>query len=241
MGVDVIEAGFPIASNGDFEAVREIAKRVKRSSVCGSGPRRRERYRPLLRGGAARQAPAHPHLHLDLAAAHEIQAADGAASRCIRRSSTASVAQARNLVRRRRVVGRGRLAHRARFPLPHASKARSRPARARSTSPTRSATPCPRNIAALIRMLLEPRAQYRQGGDLGPLPQRSGTGGGEFARRRRRRRAADRMHGQRPRRARRQRGDGRGRHGAPHAPGLAALPPASRANTSPAPRGWSRP
>jgi 2-isopropylmalate synthase len=35
MGVDVIEGGFPIASNGDFEAVREIAKVVKASSVCG--------------------------------------------------------------------------------------------------------------------------------------------------------------------------------------------------------------
>src|SRR5215471_14686203 len=35
MGVDVIEAGFPIASNGDFESVREIAKLVKNSSVCG--------------------------------------------------------------------------------------------------------------------------------------------------------------------------------------------------------------
>jgi 2-isopropylmalate synthase len=35
MGVDVIEAGFPIASNGDFEAVSEIAKRVKRAVVCG--------------------------------------------------------------------------------------------------------------------------------------------------------------------------------------------------------------
>ena len=32
MGVDVIEAGFPIASNGDFEAVREIAKLVKNSA-----------------------------------------------------------------------------------------------------------------------------------------------------------------------------------------------------------------
>jgi 2-isopropylmalate synthase len=28
MGVDIIEAGFPIASNGDFEAVREVAKIV---------------------------------------------------------------------------------------------------------------------------------------------------------------------------------------------------------------------
>jgi 2-isopropylmalate synthase len=35
MGVDVIEAGFPIASNGDFEAVREIAKAVKTSQVAG--------------------------------------------------------------------------------------------------------------------------------------------------------------------------------------------------------------
>jgi 2-isopropylmalate synthase len=35
MGVDVIEAGFPIASQGDFEAVRAIAGRVKESVVCG--------------------------------------------------------------------------------------------------------------------------------------------------------------------------------------------------------------
>ncbi len=35
MGVDVIEAGFPIASNGDFQAVAEIAKIVKRAVVCG--------------------------------------------------------------------------------------------------------------------------------------------------------------------------------------------------------------
>lgn len=35
MGVDVIEAGFPIASQGDFEAVSEIAKVIKRATVCG--------------------------------------------------------------------------------------------------------------------------------------------------------------------------------------------------------------
>jgi 2-isopropylmalate synthase len=35
MGVDVIEAGFPIASNGDFEAVCEVAKRIKNATVCG--------------------------------------------------------------------------------------------------------------------------------------------------------------------------------------------------------------
>ncbi len=35
MGVDVIEAGFPIASNGDFESVAEIARTVKNAIVCG--------------------------------------------------------------------------------------------------------------------------------------------------------------------------------------------------------------
>ncbi|WP_369825729.1 2-isopropylmalate synthase [Caulobacter sp. BP25] len=35
MGVDIIEAGFPIASNGDFEAVREVAKIVKNSTIAG--------------------------------------------------------------------------------------------------------------------------------------------------------------------------------------------------------------
>ncbi|MSO65310.1 MAG: 2-isopropylmalate synthase [Alphaproteobacteria bacterium] len=35
LGVDVIEAGFPIASNGDFEAVQEIAKVISESIVCG--------------------------------------------------------------------------------------------------------------------------------------------------------------------------------------------------------------
>ena len=35
MGVDIIEAGFPIASNGDFESVSEVAKLMKNAQVCG--------------------------------------------------------------------------------------------------------------------------------------------------------------------------------------------------------------
>jgi 2-isopropylmalate synthase len=34
LGVDVIEAGFPQASTGDFEAVREIARRVRSTRIC---------------------------------------------------------------------------------------------------------------------------------------------------------------------------------------------------------------
>ena len=35
MRVDVIEAGFPIASPGDFEAVQAVARAIKESTVCG--------------------------------------------------------------------------------------------------------------------------------------------------------------------------------------------------------------
>jgi 2-isopropylmalate synthase len=35
MGVDIIEAGFPIASIGDFEAVHEIARRARRATIAG--------------------------------------------------------------------------------------------------------------------------------------------------------------------------------------------------------------
>jgi 2-isopropylmalate synthase len=35
LGVDVIEAGFPIASPGDFKAVSDIAKNIKKSVICG--------------------------------------------------------------------------------------------------------------------------------------------------------------------------------------------------------------
>lgn len=35
LGVDVMEAGFPIASKGDYEAVYRIAQEIKNSTVCG--------------------------------------------------------------------------------------------------------------------------------------------------------------------------------------------------------------
>ncbi|MDF0601791.1 2-isopropylmalate synthase [Psychromarinibacter sp. C21-152] len=35
MGVDIIEAGFPIASEGDFEAVKAIARASRNATICG--------------------------------------------------------------------------------------------------------------------------------------------------------------------------------------------------------------
>ncbi len=60
MGVDVIEAGFPIASNGDFEAVREVARTVKNSSVAGLA---RAARRDIDRAWEALSGAARPRIH----------------------------------------------------------------------------------------------------------------------------------------------------------------------------------
>jgi 2-isopropylmalate synthase len=60
MGVDVIEAGFPIASNGDFEAVREIARTVRNSTVAGLA---RANRRDIDRAAEALRDAARPRIH----------------------------------------------------------------------------------------------------------------------------------------------------------------------------------
>jgi 2-isopropylmalate synthase len=64
MGVDVIEAGFPIASNGDFEAVNEIAKLVKNSTVCGLA---RSGRTDIERAAEALKPAARPRIHTFIA------------------------------------------------------------------------------------------------------------------------------------------------------------------------------
>src|SRR5438309_6730885 len=64
LGVDVIEAGFPIASQGDFEAVREVAREIKHSTVAGLARAKREDIDATL--GALERA-ALPRVHVFLA------------------------------------------------------------------------------------------------------------------------------------------------------------------------------
>ena len=64
LGVDVIEAGFPIASPGDFEAVRAIATEVTGASVCGLA---RCNFRDIDRAWEALQFAQTPRIHLFLA------------------------------------------------------------------------------------------------------------------------------------------------------------------------------
>ncbi len=96
MGVDIIEAGFPIASNGDFEAVSEIAKRSKNSVIAGlaraiSGDIERagEAVRHAKRGRIHTFVSTSP-IHL----AHQMNKTQEEVLEIV----TATVSQARNLI-----------------------------------------------------------------------------------------------------------------------------------------------
>jgi 2-isopropylmalate synthase len=61
MGVDIIEAGFPISSNGDFEAVHAIASEIGNSVVCGLA---RSTPGDIDRAGEAIQPAPHKRIHI---------------------------------------------------------------------------------------------------------------------------------------------------------------------------------
>ncbi|HEY0335837.1 MAG TPA: 2-isopropylmalate synthase [Burkholderiales bacterium] len=64
MKVDVIEAGFPAASDGDFAAVQAVARAVKDSTVCGLA---RANETDVRRCGEAVKAAASPRVHTFIA------------------------------------------------------------------------------------------------------------------------------------------------------------------------------
>jgi 2-isopropylmalate synthase len=60
LGVDIIEAGFPIASEGDFDAVRQIAREIKKSQVAGLA---RANKQDIDRAWQAIKNAAYPRIH----------------------------------------------------------------------------------------------------------------------------------------------------------------------------------
>ncbi|NIK87445.1 2-isopropylmalate synthase [Rhizomicrobium palustre] len=96
LGVDVIEAGFPIASVGDFEAVSEIARRVKNASVCGLA---RAGFKDIDRAGEAVRNAKRPRIHTFISTSpvhmkHKLNMGANAVLDAV----GASVSHARNLV-----------------------------------------------------------------------------------------------------------------------------------------------
>jgi 2-isopropylmalate synthase len=64
LGVDVIEAGFPIASDGDFEAVQAVAQELRRPRVAGLA---RASYEDIERAWQAVRHAGQPRIHVFLA------------------------------------------------------------------------------------------------------------------------------------------------------------------------------
>jgi len=96
MGVDIIEAGFPAASEGDFQAVSEIAKRSKSAVICGLA---RSTPSDIERCGEAVRAAGQPRIHTFISTSpvhmkHKLKMGANAVLEAVGRS----VAQARNLV-----------------------------------------------------------------------------------------------------------------------------------------------
>jgi 2-isopropylmalate synthase len=94
MGVDIIEAGFPISSPGDFKAVSEITKIVKRASVCGLA---RAGFKDIDRAGEALKGAQQPRIHTFISTSpvhmkHKLNMGENAVLEAI----GASVTRARN-------------------------------------------------------------------------------------------------------------------------------------------------
>src|SRR6516165_7329875 len=94
MGVDIIEAGFPIASNGDFDAVAAISKQVKNSVVCGLS---RAGFKDVDRAGEALRHAARRRIHTFISTSpvhmkHKLQMEPSAVLEAV----SASVGRARN-------------------------------------------------------------------------------------------------------------------------------------------------
>ncbi len=96
MGVDIIEAGFPAASSGDFECVSSIAERANDIVICGLA---RSTPADIERAGEAVRKAARPRIHTFISTSpvhmkHKLKMGENAVLEAVGRS----VAQARNLV-----------------------------------------------------------------------------------------------------------------------------------------------
>ena len=82
LGVDVIEAGFPVASSGELECVRAVAAQIQRARVAALARARREDVEAAL---TALEPAARPRLHIFLATSDlHLQEALDAVSRWVR-------------------------------------------------------------------------------------------------------------------------------------------------------------
>ncbi len=96
LGADVIEAGFPIASPGDFDSVAAIAEAVRGPVICGLA---RSASADIARAGEAIRHAARPRIHTFIStSALHMKFKLRMEPEAVLQAVTASVTQARNLV-----------------------------------------------------------------------------------------------------------------------------------------------
>ena len=116
MGVDIIEAGFPIASQGDFDSVQEIARRAKKAVICGLA---RAQMKDIETCAEAIKPAARGRIHTFIGTSPLHRKYQMAIDEAEVLDRITPVRHARAVLYRRcRMVGHGRDPHRARFPLP---------------------------------------------------------------------------------------------------------------------------
>ena len=178
LGVDIIEAGFPIASEGDFDAVSAIAKRVQNATVAGLArainadiDRAGEAVRHAKRGRIHTFVSTSP-IHLE----YQMRKSAGRGAGDHHGDGGAGAQPGG----RRRMVGDGRDADADRLSVP--VRGCSDQGRCDDDQPAgygriRDAAGILRDVQGRARA----RAECGQGDLFDPLPQRSGVGGGQFA------------------------------------------------------------
>ena len=114
LNVDIIEAGFPITSPDDFEAVKTIAGVIRNSVIAGLA---RCVEKDIVAAGEAVKGAARPRIHVFLAtsAIHRQYKLKRAEEEIVR-MTVEGVKLARTVHAGRRVFARRRLAHRAALP-----------------------------------------------------------------------------------------------------------------------------
>ena len=215
--VDVIEAGFPAASPGDFEAVRRIAQETRRASpwppspaaatAIRSGPSRRSRS-PSARTSTSSSRRA---------TSTSSTSSGSTATRRSPRRSAGSATAASSSGRDAEIEFSAEDASRTDLDyLLQGLRGGRRGGRVHRQHPRHRRLRHPGRVRRARRAGRGPRR--RPGDRQRPLPQRPGPRHGQHAGRRPGRRAPGRGHDQRPRRAGRQRVARGGRHGPPDAP-----------------------
>ena len=210
MGVDIIEAGFPIASEGDFAAVHEIAIRSKNAVICGLS---RAAFKDIDRCAEAIKPAKRKRIHTFLSTSpvhmkYKLQKEPHEVYEMV----IAQVTRARSHTDD--VEWSAEDGTRTEFDfLCRCVEAAIKAGATTINIPDTVGYTVPEEYFKLMHQAARGGAEFRPGAFLGALPQRSRYGGGQFAVRRERRRPADRVHHQRHRRAGRQRRARRGRDG----------------------------